>query len=285
MANITVIGLSGQSIFMEVNEFHKKGETIKANNICIEPGGKGYNQAVACARLGNDVSFISCVGNDSYGKHCIEYLKKEHIKPYIIYKNSPTPVATIITNKDGENQVTVYPGCSNELSVFDLKQFEDIIIKSDILLIQEEIPYEVLQRALMVAKQNNVYTILNPAPAVYDISELLPFIDLLIPNEIEAKTIFNLDINNISYQSMPIVITLGSEGALIIDEKGKTKIHGNKVEVQDTTGAGDVFVACIASFIKEKSLQECVVLANKVASLHIQKKYVMNAIPYLKDIK
>lgn len=285
MANITVIGLSGQSIFMEVNEFHKKGETIKANNICIEPGGKGYNQAVACARLGNDVSFISCVGNDSYGKYCIEYLKKEHIKPYIIYKNSPTPVATIITNKDGENQVTVYPGCSNELSVFDLKQFENIIIKNDILLIQEEIPYEVLQRALMVAKQNNVYTILNPAPAVYDISELLPFIDLLIPNEIEAKTIFNLDINNISYQSMPIVITLGSEGALIIDEKGKTKIHGNIVEVQDTTGAGDVFVACIASFIKEKSLQECVVLANKVASLHIQKKYVMNAIPYLKDKK
>lgn len=285
MANITVIGLSGQSIFMEVNAFHKKGETIKANNICIEPGGKGYNQAVACARLGNDVSFISCVGNDSYGKYCVEYLKKEHIKPYIIYKNSPTSVATIITNKDGENQVTVYPGCSNEFSVFDLKQFENVISKSDILLIQEEIPYEVLKRALMLAHHNNVYTILNPAPAVYDINELLPYIDLLIPNEIEAKTIFNLDINNIEYQSMPVVITLGSEGALIIDENGKTNIKGNCVDVQDTTGAGDVFVAAVASCIKEKTIFEAVKFANKVASLHIQKKYVMNAIPYVKDIK
>ncbi len=285
MANITVIGLSGQSIFMEVNVFHKKGETIKANNICIEPGGKGYNQAVACARLGNNVSFISCVGNDSYGKYCVEYLKKEHIKPYIIYKNSPTPIATILTNKDGDNQVTVYPGCSNEFNLLDLKQFENIIIKSDILLIQEEIPYEVLKRALMVAKQNNVYTILNPAPAIYDISELFPFIDLLIPNEIEAKTIFNSRILDINYSIFPIVITLGSEGTLIIDENGKTKVRGNKVEVKDTTGAGDVFVASIASFIKEKTLQECVVIANKVASLHIQKKYVMNAIPYLKDIK
>ncbi len=285
MANITVIGLSGQSIFMEVNAFHKKGETIKANNICIEPGGKGYNQAVACARLGNNVSFISCVGNDNYGNFCVEYLKKEHIKPYIIYKNATTPLATIITNKDGENQVTVYPGCSNELSVYDLESFENIIINSEILLIQEEIPYEVLKRALIVAHRNKVYTILNPAPATYDLAELFPYIDLLIPNEIEAKTIFNKDIKDVSYSSCPVVITLGDEGALIIEENRKTKIDGIHVEVVDTTGAGDVFVAAVASCIKEKTIYEAVKFANKVASLHIQKKYVMNAIPYIKDIK
>ena len=284
---ISIIGLTGQSIFMKVDNFHKPGETIQAKKINIEPGGKGYNQAIACARLNMNVSYLTSVGNDSYGIECEQYMKKENIKTFFSKKETNTAVATILTNHNGDNQVTVYKGASENLSLEDLNNFKDEIKTSNILLVQNEIPYNVLKESIKYAYENNVYVILNPAPAVYDLIELLPYINLLIPNEAEAMQIYNKDYNDITIKSdLKLIITLGSKGCLYIDKNNKKYYDSKKVNVIDTTGAGDVFCAAIASQILiNNNIDEVIDFAITASSLHIQKEYVMGAIPYLNDIK
>ncbi len=284
MTKVAIIGLSGKSLFMEVDDFHKKGETVKAKSLHIEPGGKGYNQAIACKRLGSEVSYLTCVGNDNDGHECEQYMQKEGVKTFFIYKDV-TPLATILTNAQGENEVTVYQDEKSTLTVADLDIFYDEIKNSDILLIQEEIPFEVLKEALKYAYDNNVYTILNPAPSVYNINSLLPYINLLIPNETEAQAIFGADFKEIEARKQDVIITLGDKGAIVYTKEKIEKIASHKVRVVDTTGAGDVFCASIAMFIKEKGIIEATRIANTIASLHVQKKYVMNAIPTLDDVE
>ena len=284
---ISIIGLTGQSIFMKVDNFHKPGETIQAKKINIEPGGKGYNQAIACARLNMNVSYLTSVGNDSYGIECEQYMKKENIKTFFSKKETNTAVATILTNNNGDNQVTVFKGASENLSLEDLNNFKKEIKSSNILLVQNEIPYNVLKESIKYAYKNNVYVILNPAPAVYDLSELLPFVNLLIPNEVEAMQIYNTNYDNIVIDNdLKIIITLGSKGCLYIDKNNKKHYDSKKVNVIDTTGAGDVFCAAIASqILTNNNIDEVIEFATTAASLHIQKEYVMEAIPYLNDIK
>lgn len=284
---IAIIGLSGQSIFMNVNMFHQEGETKQAKSLYIEPGGKGYNQAVACSRLGSEVYYLSSIGNDEYGTLCEKVMIDEGINTYYIRKEEKTALATIITNDLGDNQVTVYKGASNLLNLQDLYKFKKIILQCDILLIQNEIPYEVLKEAIIFASQNNKYVIYNPAPAVYDIDELLPYINLLIPNESEAKTIYNKNIEDINITNdLELIITLGSKGCVHINKNNKKYYNSLKVDVIDTTGAGDVFCAAIASSIEDKQLNEQgIQFAIKASALHIQKKYVIEAIPKLDDIK
>ena len=282
---IVIIGLTGESIFMEVENFHKKGETIQAKSLNIEPGGKGYNQAVACARFNMDVSYLTAVGNDNYGLLCEEFMKKEGIKTFFSKKEEKTALATILTNQYGDNQVSVYKGASEKLNLSDLETFKEEIKSSDILLVQNEIPYDVLKESIKYAYDNNVYVILNPAPAIYNINELLPYINVLIPNEVEYMQIYDESLEKIIIEkNLKLIITLGEKGCLYIDKNNRKNYEGRKVEVVDTTGAGDVFCAAVASQILINNIDEVIDFANLASSLHIQKKYVMNAIPNLNDI-
>lgn len=283
---IAIIGLTGQSIFMKLDEFHKLGETKQAHSLYIEPGGKGYNQAIACARFGLSVSYLTAVGNDEYGKVCEQYMKDENIDTYFCIKKENTAVATILTNNYGDNQVTVYKGASELLDINDLNMFKKLIDECDILLVQNEIPYDVLKEALVYAYNNNKYTILNPAPAVYEIEELIPYINLLIPNEVEAEAIFKKELYEIEIDNdLKLIVTLGSKGCIYIDKDNKQYYNANEVEAIDTTGAGDVFCAAIASQILDVSIDEAIEFATTAASLHIQKEHVLTAIPTLEQIR
>jgi len=271
---------------MNVNQFHEDGETKQAKSLYIEPGGKGYNQAIACKKLGADVHFLTAVGKDEYGKQCEQVMLDLKIKTHYAIKNESTALATIITNDNGDNQVTVYKGASESLDLKDLEIFKESIKQSDVLLVQNEIPYEVLREAIIYANQNNVLVIYNPAPAIYDIKELLPYVNILIPNEVEAKTLFNKDINDITVGATnKVIITLGSKGCLYIDDKIKKQYKALLVNAVDTTGAGDVFCAAIATFINQgKTIDEIIDLATISSALHVQKKYVINAIPTLGEV-
>ena len=281
---VAIIGLSGQSIFMNVNEFHKLGETKQVKELYIEPGGKGYNQAIACNRFDMDVYYLTSVGNDEYGKHCEKVMKECGINTTFIYKELPTALATIITDDKGENQVSVYSGANDLLNLNDLESFKLNIKNSDILLVNNEIPYPVLKEAITYAKKNNVYVILNPAPNVYDIQELLSNIDLLIPNEVEAQYIYKKAIDDIVVDN-EVIITLGKNGCKYLNKEISKSYEAIKVKAIDSTGAGDVFCSAIASKIKDKDINKAIEFALKASSIHVTKKHVINAIPYLKDIK
>ena len=121
---IAVIGLSGESIFLNVDHFHKLGETVHADSLKTECGGKGYNQAIALKKFGADVTYLSSIGKDIYGDKCEKYLIDNGVKPIMVKKDLPTALATILTDKNSENQVTVYSGATVALNKKDIEKVE-----------------------------------------------------------------------------------------------------------------------------------------------------------------
>lgn len=282
MAKIAVIGLSGQSIFMKVNNLPTPSTTIHSTNLYIEPGGKGYNQAVACKKLGAEVSYFSKVGCDEYGNICEKYLKDLGIKT-IFEKDKilNTALATILTDDLAENEVIVYKGASSNLNVSELKDFESEIATADVLLLQYEISIDVVKKAIEIAKENNTLVILNPAPAIYLDKEILNMADIVTPNYEEAKTLYGLDIEKLpSSINNTLIVTLGSKGSLLINNYTSKKFSPINVEAVDTTGAGDIFNAGLAVAIANKKLiEEAIEFATVASGLSVTKEHVMDSIP------
>ncbi len=292
---ILVIGLSGESIFLKVDHFHRKGETLRADNLVIEPGGKGYNQAVACKKLGAEVMYLTVVGDDEYGDYAIKYLEQMGIKVfYEKIKNSKTACATILTDSFGSNQVTVYSGASNYLCKKHIMLIEEAIKEVDFVLLQLEVSVELLREVIELAKKYNTEVVLNPAPALISSDdELISKVDFLTPNEIEARDIFNIP-DNIKVSEYGdflgkivknnVIITLGDKGCLYVKPNYYRYFEPVKVDAVDTTGAGDVFNAALTTMLKNNSVEEAIEFAVKASALSVCKPYVMNAIPTKKEV-
>lgn len=275
---ITAIGLCGRSVFMNVDHFHSPGETLHASMLYCEPGGKGYNQAVAAARLGAEVSFIGCCGNDSDGKECEAFLQHEGINPAIEYTDAEaTAFATILTDAAGENRVTVYSGASACLSESFIMAQEKLIQNSDILLLNFEYPLAVNETAMKLAKKHGVRVIFNPAPALPGTTKLLKDAYCITPNESEAAVLGNTAEREI--------ITLGSDGCRIIEDGKVTCLPAQKVKAVNTTGAGDCFNAALAVALGEGlSLKESAAFAQKCAAISVTRNFVMPSLPYRYEI-
>ncbi len=289
-ANIVVIGISGESVFLETDHFHREGETINATSKVTEPGGKGYNQAVAASVLGANVTFLTTVGNDEYGKYAIQYLKNKNVNvKYRMIDNISTAYATILTDKLGKNQVTVFNGASNCLNKTDVSLIASDIKNADYLLLQLEVSKEVLLETIKIAVDNNVKIVLNPAPAKYLIEdEIYKDIDIITPNEVEARDIFHIpaSITTLEYGEYlknkidnTVVITLGDKGCLLVKNNYYKYFEPVTVDVVDSTGAGDIFNASLVTMLsKGYDIEEAVEFAVKVSAVSVTKKYVMNAI-------
>ncbi|MGI6710812.1 MAG: PfkB family carbohydrate kinase [Bacilli bacterium] len=291
---ITVFGIVGYSVFMEVENFHKKGETLISNIMHEEIGAKGFNQALTLAYQGVNVNFICSLGDDVFSKLVKNDLKKYNINYYIKEKKGKAPFACILTNSKGNNQVTVFPGVKLELEDLDFIEIEEIIKKSDLVLLQLEIPNEINFKVIEIANKYKVKVILNPAPSKNFVSDYFKYSLLMTPNEHEVKDIFKIENLN-DYDKVKsrfkekgvqeIVITLGEKGALIYDGKFR-HIATTPLKAIDTTGAGDIFNGILAyMLVKGNTLYDSVLTANALASQSVLKKYVLEAIPTLEDIK
>ena len=272
MSKVAVIGLVGNSAFLSVNEFHKGGETLVANDIHFEPGGKGFNQAVAAARYGAEVSFLGALGND-YVHEAESFCIKENIKSFLAVKKENTPYAAIITDKSGNTRVTVYQGARLEGADVDL--FAKEISTSDVLLINNEVPEEVNVKAVEIAVKSNTRVIMNPAPSRRISPYLLEKVFMFTPNEHETKGLESL--NN-------VIVTLGSKGCFIrgTEETVPAVSLGKAV---DTTGAGDTFNGVLAAMIAcGADLKEAVKKATVAAGLSVTKKYAVSSIPRKEEI-
>ncbi len=275
MPKISVIGICGQSVFMTVDHFHEKGETLSADGIFEEIGGKGINQAVAAAKMGGTVSFLGAVGDDSYAGECRRVISNLGIKPCLIEKKGKsTPLAFILTDKNGENRVTVHK--SAELTPGDVEAFRSEIASSDILLLQNEVPEDVNRMAIDIAEKNSVKVILNPAPARHIDDETASKIFLVIPNEQESEFINDEKFGN-------CIVTLGGDGCLI---NGKIKIPARSVIPVDTTGAGDTFCGVLAVCIADgMEIEKAARYAVCASSISVTKKHVIDSIPTGDDVE
>ena len=286
---ICTIGLGGMSVFLSLDHFHANGETVQAQALFTEPGGKAYNQAVAVSRLAVPSMFIGAMGNDQNAESCRRFLDSEHVRHREFTSEAcPTAFACILTDAKGENRVTVYPGASKELTADHIRSCRDWIAECSILLLGLECPFEATLAALEIAEAYGVYTILNPAPAIPLDVELLRRFSLITPNRQEAKVLLKQDSEEIrelvcGFRKVGlnnVVITLGDEGAALIMDDIALHYPGIPCIPIDTTGAGDCFNAALAVAIYEgKSLMDAVVFASNCAALSVTKPHVMTALP------
>ena len=273
MSKIAVIGIAGESVFLSVDSFGKTGETVQAKGYHNELGGKGFNQAVAVSRYGEEVSFLcACYSGDV--ERFTKIAEQNGIKAFFVGKQERSPYAVITTDKNGENRVIVYRGA--ELEEQDVDLFANEIKTADILLINNEVPISVNERAVKIAKENGVKVVLNPAPTRKYDKQFLDKIDLFTPNEHETDGLEE-------YKN--VIVTLGDKGCLI--KRENKVIPAEKVQtVVDTTGAGDTFngvlVACIANGL---DLQTACQNANVASAIKVTRKYILDSIPTKKEIE
>lgn len=285
---IAVIGLSGESNFYKVDHFNEKGETVSATTYHKEYGGKGYNQAITISRMGVEVSYFTVYGNDSIKKECINLLNKEDVINYCVTKDGLSASAAIIIDKTGENQVICFPGVSSNMTKYDILLFEDQIKEADYLLLQLELSLESTIEAIKLAEKYDTKIILNPAPAVKLPLDILKKCYLLTPNEQEARTLFGFEITKETILNAPIdnlVVTLGDKGCILKEGTNVYEIPAHKVKALNTTGAGDVFNGTLCSALaKGKTLLEACKIANLASSLSVQREFVIDSIPYAKEV-
>jgi len=298
MSDISVLGIFVADISFSGSKIPAIGETILGTKYNIGPGGKGCNQAIAIARLGGKVSFISKIGKDSYGKLALDTLKKNNISTTNIIqdKNFQTGVAGILVDQNsGKNAINVITGAPSSLTAKELDNHIDTIKKSKIFLTQLEVPKEVTLHCLKAAKENNCLTILNPAPAS-EIKGFFDYIDFFTPNETEAEFYTGIKITNekeakvaaeklLGMGIKKVVITLGEKGLFYSDGKEEIYLKANSVKVVDTTGAGDAFNGGLAFCLSQnKPIKECLEFANKVAGASTTKQGAGDAMPFFKEI-
>ncbi len=284
MNKILVIGIVGESVFMKCDHFHKPGETIKVDNIYTEIGGKGFNQALTIKQLGGNVLFTCALGSDSIKDKIINDINKLEVPlKYFIDPNKQSAYANILTNKDGDNQVSVYHGAT--LSIDNINEIYQEIDNAEYILLQLEIPYEINLKIAKYAKAKNKTVILNPAP-VCNIDELLNYVDIITPNEIEAITLFGEDYQTkLIDRSFKTIITRGGKSTVLIDKK-VTLYDVEKVTPKDTTGAGDAFNgALVFNIAKGFNLSDSIKNANVVAGHTVQYDFVLPGILDLKKIE
>lgn len=298
MKKILVVGSSNMDLVIHADKLPKPGETIIGNNFLRYHGGKGANQAVAAARLGGEVSFITKVGNDDFGNELASSYLKEGMdcRGVIRSDSAPTGVAFINVDRKGENSITVFQGANKNLTVADLQELTFLIDESDIVLIQLEIPINTVNYLVSYAGRKMKTIILNPAPAQALSDETLSMLFAITPNETEAEiltgvhvkdeksavraanSLFKKGVNN-------VIITMGDKGAYFIDQYEHGLIPALKVNAVDTTAAGDIFNGAFAVAVaNRKGIRESIEYACKVSSISVTRYGSQNSAPYKNEI-
>lgn len=296
---IGVIGLGGQSAFLSVHRFPAPGETVSCEGLFFEPGGKGYNQAIACARMGVETVFIGAVGKDDNANACREDLIRQDVIPCLIEKDIPTAYAVIMTDSSGENTVSVFPGGAKALRPEDLHS-EAVyaqLKKCTCLLLQNELETACLLEACRIGQVLKIPVIFNPAPAGNIPREALLSSALITPNYGEAK-----HLTGFSEEAQPTgrelaerlqkqgienaVITLGGRGALVMEQGEIFEIPAFSCgQAVDTTGAGDTFNGFLtAALALKKNLQEGAKIAAVAAGISVTRHGAAGSIPQKEEV-
>ena len=297
-SKIYVIGSSNTDMVVKSNFLPKPGETVIGDTFLMNPGGKGANQAVSACKLGADVTFITKVGNDMFGKKAVNNFKKIGIKTdYIrIDKNNSSGVAIIMVDKSGENSISVAPGANNSLTIKDVNFIEEKLKADDYVLIQLEIPKTVVEYLIEICNKLKVKLILNPAPFQKISDYHLSQVNTITPNEIETEYLSGIKVKDnetakkaseilINKGIKNIIITMGEKGAFYKSSSFEGLIPTKKVSVIDSTAAGDTFNgALVAGLSMKMDMLTSIDFANNAATYSVTKLGAQSSAPSINDL-
>lgn len=294
MNKIVVVGSLNMDLVVQVPKIPKPGETVLGKDFATYPGGKGANQAVAAARLGSSVTMVGRVGRDAYGEALINNLANEGVNIDCISRDEKqaTGIAMISVDSKGQNSIAVASGANFTLTKDLIRKAWEQIGDVDILIMPLETPADIVLEAAKYAKGRDVQVVLNPAPARILEKELLPLVDVLVPNEheifqistklsLEGKEVETIAREMINQGVASVVTTLGGEGVSIVDhDLEEVSLSPYPVDVIDTTAAGDAFVAALAVSLSEgRTLVDSCHFANAVGALTVTKKGAQPSLP------
>ena len=254
-SGVAILGIFVADLAFRSGRMPAVGETIIGSGFAMGPGGKGSNQAVAAARAGAHVRFISKIGSDSFGDIAMATWTHEGIETHVgRSKDQPTGAAFIYVNdKNGENAIIVVPGAAGTISIADVEAAGDAIRGSAVFVTQLEQPTAAAQRGLEIARQANVITIFNPAPAEPFADAIYSLTDFITPNESEAAALTGQPVESVDDAKRAgdaflkkgvgtALITLGEQGALLHTREQSVLVPAfNAGNVVETAGAGDAF--------------------------------------------
>ena len=254
-SKICIVGSSNIDQIAYVDMIPHDGETVFGSKYQMGFGGKGANQAVMAGLMGAQTFMITCLGDDVYADMTIENYKNNGVNvDYIQRVEGSSGVAPIWVDKTGQNRIIVISGANDHINADKAIEDIDKISNLNYIIGQFEIPLEVTEKVFIHAKNKNIQTILNPAPAKIPSDNLLQVTDWFIPNEIEFETITGSsafdDKNLLNYSNTiagNLIVTLGDKGAAFISNNEVIKIEAPTVSAIDTTGAGDAFVGAFSA--------------------------------------
>ncbi len=285
-----------------VENLPRAGETVLGDNLKVLPGGKGANQALAASRAGSDVKFIAAVGRDQNREPALSNLYNSDIDiSSVVTSELNTGAAFISIDQSGKNQIVVSQGANCNLREENVVSGLSKIQNTDTLLIQQEIPLKIIEKAIEIATKVEAKIILNTAPYNTDSFQLSKRASIIISNEIEFDSIYkdysvcykNNGNENIREKLSLIsrsmdktfIVTLGEKGLICKSGEYLFELEASKVKVVDTVGAGDTFCGFFSSLIDQgKTLKDALIFANKASALACTKVGAQNSIPILQDI-
>ncbi|WP_249554534.1 MULTISPECIES: ribokinase [Shewanella] len=301
MSHILVIGSANADHVMNFEYLPAPGQTLKSRSYRLEHGGKGANQAVACARLclpDSRVDFICHVGQDGIGNEMRNSWLKDGIQADGITQvaNMSTGTAMIFIAENGENTIGIAAGANAHLSPAELEKHYALFANAQYLLLQLETPTETVSNALQIAKRLGITTVLNPAPAATKELDYLKWVDIITPNETEAEALTGIEVKHeedaklaaqwLHQQGIAtVVITLGSKGAFISSAGFTGLIPALEVRAIDTVAAGDTFNGALVVGLSEgMSIAAAVGFANAASAITVTREGAQRAIPYRNEV-
>ncbi|GJL36248.1 ribokinase [Enterobacter hormaechei] len=282
---VCVFGSFNVDIVARVERFPRGGESLLALASSLGPGGKGANQATAASKAGAKVHFAAKVGKDQFSQLAADHLNASEIHSYTLYQSDSEPTGNAIiyvSQENGENMIAIYSGANKTITHSEVQAIASELSSSDVLLVQLENNLDAIVALIEMAHGLGKTVILNPAPCSDEIIPCLPFVDVITPNETEASLLSGVDVRDLDTAkeaaliiadmgAKKVLITMGSRGALLLDNKQFSHIRAFPAVTVDTTGAGDAFNGALAaSLAAGNSLVQAATWASAFASLAVE---------------
>ncbi|TBL79990.1 ribokinase [Paenibacillus thalictri] len=282
------------------DQYPNRGDTVFGKELLFSPGGKGANQAAACAKLGKEAVMIGCVGGDPFGDRVLDALKLSGVDVHAVRRSASASTGTVLVTLDGsaENTMLVVKGANEELSDGDIDACGDVLRSSEALLVQMEVPATAVVRAMVIARECGIPVILDPAPVQGIVPEMLRYADIVVPNRQETAHITGISVTDVPSALAAArwmeekagvsrsVIKMAENGSLVYAHGEWEHVAAVPVQPVDTVAAGDCFAGALACALADgQSLPGAARFAAIVSALKVTRRGAQSGIPTLAEVR